>query len=211
MMMTLLTFSTDRFLSPTDLCLSLAELFVRASLLSTICGLLALGRGIGLGPTRSRTRVDFSLHRAFRVQTFLSTSGPVLLHALRARSVLCDKRNSSHRSRTFLHSSGRTFPHRVRTYLCCMRTDLIHYRNPQRICIAFRRLFSISRRSLPAVLFVRYDHFTRSVWTSSSSPLTVFILEDSGTILVIRAIRANLSPHKRYRRTFAQRVRTFLV
>ena len=40
--------------------------------------------------------VDFSMPQAFRVQTSLFTSGSFLLHALRARIVLCDKRNSSY-------------------------------------------------------------------------------------------------------------------
>ena len=56
-----------------------------------------------------------------------------------------------------------------------MLTDLIHYRHPSGF------VFIASRRLL-AIIFFREDHFARSVWTSSSRPLTVFNLEDPGKL-----------------------------
>jgi hypothetical protein len=95
--------------------------------------------------------VDFSMPQAFRVHTSLSSPLSFLLHALRARIVVCDKRNSSHCLQTFLYSSGRTFPHNVRTYLRRIRTDLINYRNLSGPAFIVRRwLLSFTRRSLPA-------------------------------------------------------------
>ena len=177
-----------RFLSQRDLCLSLADLFVRAGLLSTICHPLFLytDRIYSPGPS------GLFMPQTFRVQTSLSTSGPFLLHALPAQFVLCYKKRTLHTIKG--HLSGRPFLHNVRVYSRRIQTDVIHSRNLSgSVLIVRRRLFSIIRRPLLANPFLSQGPFRPQSWTSSSRALSVLILDEPGTTII-----------------FDQYVRTFL-
>ena len=154
--------------------------------------------------------VDFSMPQTFRVQTSLSTSGPFLLHALRARIVLFYKKRTLHIvNGNFRVRAGGRFLHNVRVR---MQTDLIHCRNLSgSVLVVRRRLFSITRRPLSANHFLSRGPYRPQSVNLVLSRADRFHSRGPRNNYDIRPIRADLPSHKRHRRTFAQRARTFFV
>ena len=136
-----------------------------------------------------------------------------ILHALRARIVLCYKKRTLHIVKGHFHvRAGGPFPRNVRVYSRRMQTDFIHSRNLSgSVLIVRRRLFSMTRRPLLANPFLSRGPFHPQSVNIFLSRADRFHPRRPRNNYDLRPIRAVLPSHKRHRRTFAKRARTFFV